>query len=174
VLIANETQFYNPVTAAWVNTGAFAKTAENPIRASLLNKGNVLASGSVCAYSGCGHVPTSACFLYTPSTNSWSIAGSMNQARVGHTSTLLPSGKVLVAGVSRVFSVGVLLFSAPLSFIRRSFRIPTCRQSRRGVANLKMHVVCDNPLGASVEHVWSVAAIIHKDNTEFQIEDQSK
>jgi hypothetical protein len=114
VLIANEAQFYNPVTAAWVNTGAFPKTAENPIRASLLNNGNVLASGSVCAYSGCGHVPTSACFLYTTSTNSWSTTGSMNQARVGHTSTLLPGGKVLVAGGYTRGTGGGVLSSAEL------------------------------------------------------------
>jgi hypothetical protein len=64
VLIANEAQFYNPSTAAWVNTGALPKTAENPVRATLLNTGNVLASGTVCDYSGCGHVPTATCFLY--------------------------------------------------------------------------------------------------------------
>ena len=98
VLIANAAQFYNPATAAWVNTGALPRTAANPIRASLLNTGNVLASGTVCSYSGCGHVPTATCFLYITATNSWSLAGSMNQSRVGHTSTLLPSGKVLVAG----------------------------------------------------------------------------
>ena len=98
VLIANAAQFYDPAKAAWVNTGALPRTAENPIRASLLNTGNVLASGTVCSYSGCGHVPTETCFLYITATNSWSLAGRMNQSRVGHTSTLLPSGKVLVAG----------------------------------------------------------------------------
>jgi hypothetical protein len=98
VLIANAAQFYNPATAAWANTGALPKIAGNPTKASLLNTGNALASGTTCNYSGCGHVPNSSCFLYTASTNSWSVTGSMNQARVGHTSTLLPSGKVLVAG----------------------------------------------------------------------------
>jgi large repetitive protein len=98
VLIANEAQFYNPSTAAWVNTDALPETAENPFRATLLSTGNVLASGTVCSYSGCGHVPSTECFLYTASTKSWSVTGFMHQARVNHTSTLLPSGKVLVAG----------------------------------------------------------------------------
>ena len=98
VLIANGAQYYNPSTAAWVNTGALPKTAGNPTKASLLNTGNVLASGTSCNYSGCGHVPTVTCFLYTTSTNLWSLTGTMNQPRINHTSTLLPSGQVLAAG----------------------------------------------------------------------------
>lgn len=98
VLIANVAQFYNPSTAAWVNTGALPKTAGNPTKASLLNSGNVLASGTTCNYSGCGHVPTATCFLYTTSTNVWSLTGTMNQPRINHTSTRLLSGQVLVAG----------------------------------------------------------------------------
>jgi len=36
--------------------------------------------------------------LYDPATNSWSAAGSLDTARYTHTATLLPNGKVLVAG----------------------------------------------------------------------------
>jgi N-acetylneuraminic acid mutarotase len=98
VLIANDAQYYNPSTATWVNTGALPKTAGNPTKASFLNTGNVLASGTTCNYSGCGHVPTATCFLYTTSTNVWSLTGTMKQPRIDHTSTLLSSGQVLVAG----------------------------------------------------------------------------
>jgi len=113
VLVANDAQFYHPVIAAWVNTGALPKVARAPGKASLLQNGNVLGSGTVCNYSGCGHVPVSACFLYITSTNSWSVAGSMNHPRVGHTSTLLPSGKVLVAGgYSRVLGGGITVLSS--------------------------------------------------------------
>jgi hypothetical protein len=38
--------------------------------------------------------------LYDPATNTWSAAGSLAIARYVHTATLLPSGKVLVAGGS--------------------------------------------------------------------------
>ena len=111
VLVGNAAEFYSPGSAAWANTGALPQTAINPVRATLLNTGNVLASGTACNYSGCGHVPTTECFLYAPSTNSWSITGFMNQARVNHTSTLLPNGKVLVAGGD---SRGMVLSSAEL------------------------------------------------------------
>ena len=36
--------------------------------------------------------------LYDKQTRTWSLAGSMATARVGHTATLLNSGKVLVVG----------------------------------------------------------------------------
>jgi N-acetylneuraminic acid mutarotase len=100
VLIANEAQFYNPGIASWTSTGPFpfSKFAGPPAVASLLNTGNVLASGTRCAYSGCGYAPSVISFRYTFSSNSWSVAGNMHRARLGHTSTLLPSGKVLVAG----------------------------------------------------------------------------
>jgi hypothetical protein len=86
--------------ATRVNSGPLPRVAGPPTQATLLNTGNALASGTRCIYSGSGQVATNGCFLYTTSTNSWSIAGGMNHARLGHSSTLLPSGEVLVAGVA--------------------------------------------------------------------------
>jgi N-acetylneuraminic acid mutarotase len=82
VLVGNEAQFYNPTTAAWVSTGPLPTIARAPSQESLLDNGNVLANGTRCTYSGCGHVATNYCYLYTTSTNSWSRASSMNQPRL--------------------------------------------------------------------------------------------
>jgi len=113
VLIANAAQFYSPTTASWAKTGPLPRTAENPLRATLLPNGNVLASGTNCSYSGCGHVPTATCFLYTTSTNSWSVTGKLNQPRIDHTSTLLLNGKVLIAGgLDRGLGTGITILGS--------------------------------------------------------------
>jgi hypothetical protein len=115
VLIADDAQFYNPGTASWTSTGAFPKTAGPPTVASLLNNGNVLASGTRCNYRGCGGAASDISFLYAFSSNTWSVTGSMNEPRLSHTSTLLPSGKVLVAGgYAHVASEPTVLSSAEL------------------------------------------------------------
>jgi hypothetical protein len=41
--------------------------------------------------------------LYDPTTRTWTLASSMGQPRQGHTATLLPNGKVLVAAGTSYF-----------------------------------------------------------------------
>jgi N-acetylneuraminic acid mutarotase len=118
VLIANAVEFYNPITAVWSATGALPTIATPPLISTLLGDGNVLATGTRCKstqYYNCFNVPSNAAYLYSFAGNSWSVTGSMNSARIDHTSTLLPSGKALLAGgVSGVASNPTVLNSAEI------------------------------------------------------------
>ena len=87
-------QIYDPATGTWSQIGS------NPAGAVLtttrLSNGKVLAVGGG-RYSGTVQAIATA-DLYDPVTNTWSASIPMNTARWSHTATLLPSGKVLVAG----------------------------------------------------------------------------
>jgi N-acetylneuraminic acid mutarotase len=81
---------------AWL-PGANMATPRGDHTATLLSSGKVLVAGGDT--DGAGDSPvTPAAELYDAAANTWSPAGSMSTARVEHTATLLPNGKVLVAG----------------------------------------------------------------------------
>ena len=65
--------------------------------ATLLASGKVLVVGGFVGPGGFSP-PTKMAELYEPSTGQWRFTGFMRDARIGHTTTLLPNGKVLVAG----------------------------------------------------------------------------
>ena len=85
----------------WKQTGSMAAPRTNHT-ATLLPDGRVLIvggkiSGSVPAeYSN--HTYHDSAELYDPFTGAFQVSGSMSEAREGHTATLLPNGKVLIAG----------------------------------------------------------------------------
>jgi WD40 repeat protein len=87
---------YDPVTATWTTTGSMI-TPRLAHTAALLPDGRVLVSGGR-AYGGPSAELYPESELYNPRTGSWTATADMTQARAGHTATLLPDGRVLVAG----------------------------------------------------------------------------
>ncbi len=95
-------EIYDPVTGTWSGTGSLHH-AGLLHTATRLGDGRVLVAGGYKSDppTGSGHyIPTSfdRAELYDPVTGVWTVTGSLNHARDSHTATLLPNGKVLVAG----------------------------------------------------------------------------
>src|ERR1700732_5031761 len=82
----------------WTPTGSMTN-ARTHHTATLLANGEVLVAGGLSnGGSPIGTSCTSTAELYNPSTGQWAATGSMTITRGNHTATLLPNGKVLVAG----------------------------------------------------------------------------
>jgi len=64
--------------------------------ATLLPNGKVLVAGGLITNRPA--VRTSSAELYDPASGAWTATAPMSVARVNHTATLLPNGRVLVAG----------------------------------------------------------------------------
>ncbi len=102
-------EVYDPATEKWTETGAL-NTARYNHTATLLPNGKVLVAGGY-RLSGSGSSFLTSAELYDPATGIWTVTSPLNNSRHTHTATLLPSGKVLVAGGT---SGGNVLTSAEL------------------------------------------------------------
>jgi hypothetical protein len=94
------TELYNPATGRWTLTGNL-HTGRVEHTSALLMNGKVLVSGGMYVTQSSQTVLASA-ELYNPSTGVWTQTGSLQNARTGHTATLLHSGMVLDASGSGV------------------------------------------------------------------------
>ena len=90
-----EAQTVQPA-GTWATTGSL-NVARSRHTATLLPDGKVLAAGGMGQADGYITYPALS-ELYDPATGSWTINGYINFSRTNHTATLLPNGKVLVAG----------------------------------------------------------------------------
>ena len=89
-------EFYNPTANTWARTLGQCGNAISFGPLTLLGTGKVLLAGGAVMYSGKSY-PTTNCRLYDPSTNSWSVTGSLAQS-VRHSATRLLNGQVLAVG----------------------------------------------------------------------------
>jgi hypothetical protein len=101
-------ELYDPATGSWTATGSML-TARYRHTATLLPDGRVLvAGGNVSSSAQLGsHCCLATAELYDPATETWTATGSMIDARVGFTATLLLDGTVLVAGGDNALVDGI-------------------------------------------------------------------
>lgn len=90
-------ELFDPATGTWTATGSLAGGRAFHT-ATVLPGGKVLVAGGGVATSLLNITPLASAELYDPETGTWAATGSLNTARYFHTATLLPDGKVLVAG----------------------------------------------------------------------------
>jgi N-acetylneuraminic acid mutarotase len=88
-------ELYDPRTGSWSATGNMA-TPRAGHTATLLPDGRVLVAGG--GRQADQYKMLASAELYDPRTGSWSATGKMAAPRLGATATLLPDGRVLVAG----------------------------------------------------------------------------
>ena len=98
-------EVYDPTTGVWTTTGSLSGPRFD--HTATLLSGPACAGASPPAYCGKVMVAGGAgqnfsdlpqAELYDASTGTWSVSGSLNQARRRHTAALLRNGEVLVAG----------------------------------------------------------------------------
>lgn len=90
----------NSLYAQTFSTGASMSTSRYEHTATPLPDGTVLIAGGFTSVNeGAVGAVTATALIYDPKTKTYTATtGSMKAARAGHTATLLPDGKVLVAG----------------------------------------------------------------------------
>jgi uncharacterized repeat protein (TIGR03803 family) len=90
-------ELYDPVAGTWSPTGSMPYPADT-FAAVLLTNGTVLVCGGSDASQSIYYETNAA--IYNPITQTWTNTTPMNEARAGHTATLLQNGQVLVEGGS--------------------------------------------------------------------------
>ena len=105
-------ELYDPASRTWTSTGNL-NVARDSYTATLLANGKVLVAGG--AGGAVGSNDFNSAELYDPATGTWTLTGSMKDARRSHTATLLPDGKVLVAGGFFDIPNSILQSGSPLS-----------------------------------------------------------
>jgi WD40 repeat protein len=89
-------ELYDPTSGTFSPTGSMATARVST--ATLLPDGRVLIAGGAAIGKGGAYETLASAELYDPSTGKFSLTGSLTTPRWTATATLLPDGRVLVAG----------------------------------------------------------------------------
>jgi hypothetical protein len=107
--VINSVEIYDPSSNAWRQAASLAQ-ARFSHTATLLPDGRVLVTGGARLWETSwddARAILSSVEMYDPASDTWSALPPLQQARAGHTATLLPDGRVLVTG-GRAAHNGVL------------------------------------------------------------------
>jgi hypothetical protein len=92
-------EIFDPATGLFGPTGSMASAREGHT-ATLLPDGRVLVVGGDRGSTGGTQVYLADAEIYDPQSGKWAMTGSLQTARTSATATLLPDGRVLIAGGS--------------------------------------------------------------------------
>jgi hypothetical protein len=98
----NTAELYEPATGKFVRTGSMASIRGFHTATRLADGRVLIAGGRTMGLHGVLEDDVATAEVYDPSTGKFSSTGSMSRSREGDTATLLPDGRVLVAGGSKV------------------------------------------------------------------------
>jgi Galactose oxidase, central domain len=100
----SQATLYDPAAKIFKTTGNLLR-ARDSHTGTLLKDGRVLVTGGFNGQGDDRFVGIiSSAELYDPSTETFVAAGNMSRGREGHTATLLPDGRVLIAGGSPAYN----------------------------------------------------------------------
>jgi hypothetical protein len=95
------TEIYDPGTEKFT-AGASMSEGRRSLAGVVLADGRVFVAGGSASAASAASQPLKTAEIYDPGQNSFSRTGSMAEARVSPTATLLPDGRVLVVGGSDI------------------------------------------------------------------------
>jgi hypothetical protein len=90
-------ELYSPITGTFTQLANSPNFARSGHTATLLGDGTVLIAGGISQAGSGPEFSVLPAEIYNPTTQTFTLAGSLNVARQAHTATLLANGQVLIA-----------------------------------------------------------------------------
>jgi hypothetical protein len=97
--VSNTAELFDPADESFSPVASSLSVPRSAHIATHMSDGSVLLAGGYTGPGAAGNSATNTADIFDPATESFlPVASPMNSARYGHTATLLPDGKVLLAG----------------------------------------------------------------------------